>query len=330
MTHEQLLARALAQYPFAVAQTRFLGHSDKLVYRLDDRSGASYVLSIYLPAAGEEALGPIGRIDGRAIIQTEMALLNDLAASPLGTAQPVRCHSGSWVAQVDDDGRARFVTAVTFVHGAPMDAQAADYEAQAYAAGQAAARLHAWLGPRRWDFPPQRQDYLAVVMARLRRGLANGMVAPAQMTALARGGEAIYRRMDDMDARGQRGLVHTDLRAANFIFQQGRAVPIDFSRCMDGYPLYDLGEMCAHMGAAPIQAQILWGYRAIRPLSAADLRCVEAMYVLFIMSVVAENVLLGQNPAYVARTLGELTEHHIPGLLAGALFAPEVRAAACG
>ena len=56
----------------------------------------------------------------------------------------------------------------------------------------------------------------------------------------------------------------------------------------------------------------------------------KAMFVLFIMSVVAEFVLLEQNRDYVGDTLAALTEHHIPGLLAGALFAPEVRAAACG
>ena len=126
--------------------------------------------------------------------------------------------------------------------------------------------------------------------------------------------------------------MHTDLRAVNLILQPGRVVPIDFGRCMDGYPLYDLGEMCAHMGGSDhrVQAQILRGYGCLRPLSAEDLRSVEAMFVLFIMSVVAEFVLLEQNRDYVGDTLAALTEHHIPGLLAGALFAPEVRAAACG
>ena len=77
-----------------------------------------------------------------------------------------------------------------------------------------------------------------------------------------------------MDEKGQRGLVHTDLRAVNLILQPGRVVPIDFGRCMDGYPLYDLGEMCAHMGGSDhrVQAQILRGYGCLRPLSAEDLR----------------------------------------------------------
>ena len=331
MTHERLLAQALAQYPFALRRTVLLGHSDKLVYRVDARSGASYTLSIYLPEAGQDALGPIGWTGGRAAIQAEMALLEALRPSNLGTARPVRNCVGEWVSTVEDDGCARYATALTFVEGTPLNDRAADYPRQAFDAGLAAAELHRAFGAftRPDAFAPQRQAYLEEVLARLNRGVASGQVSPAQMAVLAQGGELIRRRMDAMDAGGQRGLVHTDLRCANFILQPGRVVPIDFGRCMDGYPLYDLGEMCAHMGGSDprVQAQILRGYGRLCPLSAEDLRSIEAMFVLFIMSVVAEFVLLKQNRDYVGDTLAALTQRHIPGLLRGALFAPEVRAA---
>jgi len=57
-----------------------------------------------------------------------------------------------------------------------------------------------------------------------------------------------------------KGIVHTDLRVANFIMVDDCAVPVDFSRSVYGYLLYDLGEMCMHMGGNETQRQILLGY----------------------------------------------------------------------
>ena len=106
--------------------------------------------------------------------------------------------------------------------------------------------------------------------------------------------------------KGQRGLVHTDLRAVNLILQPGARGTDRFRQVHGWLSPVRSGEMCAHMGGSDhrVQAQILRGYGCLRPPSAEDLRSVEAMFVLFIMSVVAEFVLLEQNRDYVGDTPG--------------------------
>ena len=95
---------------------------------------------------------------------------------------------------------------------------------------------------------------------------------------------------------------------------------------VNGYLLYDLGEMCAHMGGGDgeIPVQIMKGYHSIRKLTPEDIVSVEAFQMLVILSVLAEFILQRDN-SYVLKTLERLTRTDLVHLLAGEPVIPHIR-----
>jgi Ser/Thr protein kinase RdoA (MazF antagonist) len=139
--------------------------------------------------------------------------------------------------------------------------------------------------------------------------------------------EFVIERMGELDhLPNALGIVHTDLRDANLLAEGENVIPIDFGRCVYGYLLYDLGEMCAHMGGgdSDIPVQIIKGYHSIRKLTPDDIVSVEAFQMLFILSVVAEFILQKDN-SYVFKTLERVTETDLVHLLAGEPVIPHIR-----
>lgn len=162
-------------------------------------------------------------------------------------------------------------------------------------------------------------------MSQIALGIEAETITTEQYNQLSIGGEHIISCMKALDGvdRTMKGIVHTDLRVANFIMSGERAIPVDFSRSVYGYMLYDLGEMCAHMGGSEVQRQILLGYKSVRGLTAFDIHYVQSFFVLFLFSVVAEFIFRNDMP-WLSKTVGELCDTYIPGIMSKGFFASSV------
>lgn len=114
------------------------------------------------------------------------------------------------------------------------------------------------------------------------------------------------------------GLVHTDIRAENLLYDGVNAHPVDFTRSVYGFHLYDLGEMAAHMGEfvsdGSAKEQILSGYASVRDFTDFEAYCVEAFLVEFLLIITAQNVYLRDDPWFQETIRKKLVQRMIPDL----------------
>ena len=268
----------------------------------------------------------------------EMDILAALEKISFGTACPLKNLQQDYVSRLGQVEDAEvFATLTTFVDGTLIEEAQDDPLEMAYAAGAAAGKLHNasqnGLASIAIHRPHRRQAYLLRVMEQIRQGVTRyATVTQAQFSILQQGAEWILGCMQelDLDVGRNLGLVHTDLRAGNFLYRSGSAIPVDFTRSVYGYHLYDLGEMCAHMGGmAPhgaAQKQILLGYHRMRPFRKGEVLKVQAFFVMFLLILVAESNHAVGNP-WLLDTVSKLCEVYIPGLLVGGHFDASVRSA---
>ena len=319
MDYDRAAERFLAQYSLKSASIRLLGHSDKRVYKVVDEAGKCFVLGIYWPSGGEAYMRENADYYRRAGIESEMRLLKALdAGAGLHTAVPVLAASGSFAQELDIDGKPLCATLLTYVDGHPMDAGDASFPAQCHEAGAVAARLHNFADGAGEELlagrPALNRDYVRKCTGLIERGVFAGTIPRADFEALREAEAILLGTMEELDASPCRasGIIHTDLRAANFLIGEGGAViPVDFGRYAHGCYLYDLGEMCAHMGGEEIQRQILNGYRSVRPLHSRDIKHIEAFFMMFLYGVLAEFATRA-DMQWLPDTIRDMTERYIP------------------
>lgn len=257
-------------------------------------------------------------------LELEGEILGRLAALGCKTAVPQTTREGRYSLAVAPGLRA---TLCTVLPGEAMDKSPADPKAMAFAAGAAAGRLHnasqqevgTTLAP---DRPHREEPYVDAVLQRLSLGVTQyHSLTQEEYDVLQQGGKIVQACMAALrrDPARNMGLVHTDIRAANLLYDGADARPIDFTRCVYGFHLYDLGEMTAHMGGfvpdGSAREQILAGYASVRDLTEFDAYCVDAFLVEFLLIVTAENVHLKDDP-WFRETIGKkLVQKLIPDLL---------------
>ena len=164
----------------------------------------------------------------------------------------------------------------------------------------------------------------AVFYLKIKHVIEAKAMSKEQYNLLYDSGEKIISCMKSLDGMNYttKGIVHTDLCFANFIMVDDCAVPIDLNRSVYGYLLYDLGEMCMHMGGSETQRQMLLGYKSVCSLSSFDLYCEQVFSILFLLMVVAEFVLC-DNP-WLKNTVNRLCETRIPGIIDKGFFISSV------
>ncbi len=325
MNYDHIARRALELYGLTGAEISLLGHSDKRVY-LAVHGPDRFVLSLYIPSserpAGEREQ-PYLRPEA---ILSEARLMELLAekAPELGTQRILRSRSGALIESVGGVS----VRLTDYVEGEMLDDKSKDYPMLARRCGEVCAQLHDFALQQGLAIyegrPVHRQEYFRAILDDIEQAHTAGRITDAQFAAVQRGGKIILACMDALDAAGQIGFVHTDLRSANFLSDGTRVIPIDFSRGVLGYPLYDLGEMCMHMGDAPVQRQILGGYDSVRSLTEPDLHCIEAFAVMFILDVCAE-FLATNNASWLEENLLRIERYFVPGLENGTLLPRDFR-----
>ncbi|KKI91035.1 hypothetical protein WQ54_17090 [Bacillus sp. SA1-12] len=249
----------------------------------------------------------------------------------LQTPVPIKDKNGRLHTSMILNGKSVLCLLRKYIPGNELVKQSVAYMKQAYRAGLAAAKLHncsnQYLAGEYSNRPAHRQEYVQNVIHTIEQGIHVGTITQAQFEIVKQSLEFVMTRMDEMDKRPDYlGIVHTDLRDANFLSEGENVIPIDFGRCVYGYLLYDLGEMCAHMsgddGLAALE--IVKGYHSLRKLSHYDIVTIEAFKMLFILSVVAEQILQKDN-VYVYNTLKRLTEIDLVCLLSGKPVIQEIR-----
>jgi len=108
----------------------------------------------------------------------------------------------------------------------------------------------------------------------------------AAAEALLRERLAAYGRQDD-----RYGLIHADMRLANLLIDGGRTRLIDFDDCGLGWFMYDFAAGISFMEDHPqvpaLREAWLDGYRAVRPLSAADEAEIDSFIMLRRMALLA-------------------------------------------
>ncbi|SEO82640.1 phosphotransferase enzyme family protein [Paenibacillus sp. OV219] len=325
----------LEQYSLVAEQLELISHSNKMVYKVILSNKEQYMFDLFVKKEQEDTTSNDENnkyytpeaIASEARIQQ---ILNENYPE-LKSPSPVRNKDGQLLSLMTLNGISTQCLLRNFIPGVELTQYSPEYANQAYGAGVVAAKLHQCsINHMQNEYskrPVHRQQHVLKIINTIERGIEVGTITPAQYTIVKDALSFIIQRMDEMDQNPEYiGIVHTDLRDANLLTDGENVIPIDFGRCIYGYHLYDIGEMCAHMGGeGSIYCEsIIKGYHSIRKLSHFDIVAIEGFKMLFILSVVAEFILQTEN-SYVYDTLKRLTENDLVHLLAGEPVIPTIR-----
>lgn len=220
-------------------------------------------------------------------IQSELAWIDALRAEGVvNTPRPVPLKDGTLIADMADDGHTRHVVAFEFVPGKEPD------ESDGLAAwfrelGTIHARLHGHA--RRWQRPEgftrKVWNFESTLGARPLWGdFRAGLGLDTQGRALLeRAAGVLEAKLKPLEAPGDFGLIHADLRLANLLVDRDRLALIDFDDCGFSWFLYDFAAAISFIEHEPyvpeLRAAWLEGYAAVAPLPADA----EARLDLFVM-----------------------------------------------
>lgn len=276
---EQGVRTALPQWGLSrQTEVSLLTISENATYRLRD------------PDAGLEMALRVSRpgYNTRAEIESELAWIQALRADGvIETPAPLPLTEGGLIAEWEDEGALRYLTAFAFLGGAEPAADA-DLTSWFEELGAIHARLHAhargWPKPegfqrRIWNYATTLGDTPHWGDWRAGLGLtAEGHAVIERVSAI------LQRRLADYGHGPERfGLVHADLRLANIIVQGDRLSVIDFDDCGFCWYFYDFAAAISFLEHEPyipaLREAWLTGYRRVAPISAED----EAILADFVM-----------------------------------------------
>ena len=319
---DKFLNKITGLYNFPAKMAIHKMSSDKEVFKLADENGNEYFLKIYDKHGGDDMEQGVNIYHTHEQIKLEMDIM-DTVTSAIHTARPVRNKKDEWISEL---GRSKFATITSFVYGEPMEKSDSPREEMAFNTGITVARMHfassdgdlMELAKKR---PHKRQGYIEKMRKILARGIDIGTLSQQQFEMLSQCCGVVVECMTslDEDPLYNIGLVHTDIRWANLLYSNYKAIPIDFTRSVYSYYLYDLGEMCAHMGGPDIQSAILRGYHSVKPLKEKHFFAIQAFFVMFLMMVMAESIETLESP-WRLQVLQTFEEKYHPGLTTGKGF----------
>ena len=315
------MKKAIKQYDFQIKDIKQIDNGG-YVFLLNTLKKENFFLKIINEKTGWDYLRTENVFHSYEQLCIEMEILDALKNTAAKTAYPIKNNQGSFVSCLGDDINA---VVTSYIDGVLMQEAKDDPCGMAYAAGQAAAYVHEnspdMLAMQR---PHRNKDYIKRITDRIKQGVdIYKTISISEYEILETGAEYIISSMDKLDkssgGRENIGLVHTDLRCGNFMYADGLAIPVDFTRSVYGYFFYDLGEMCAHMGGmAPdgkAQAEILRGYNAVRPLTSEDKKTVQVFFVMFLVILIAESIETNrEDNQWFNNTVRKLCEIYIPSV----------------
>lgn len=144
---------------------------------------------------------------------------------------------------------------------------------------------------------------------------AGPRVQPQQIPVLQAAEDLIRARLTEYgQGRDRYGLIHSDLRLANVLADDGAVAVIDFDDCGFGWLLYDLASAMTFIEDDPLTPALIdsWlsGYTEVRALSEQDLAIIPTLIMMRRMVILAwlgsrpgTEVWLQQEPGYAAFTV---------------------------
>jgi Ser/Thr protein kinase RdoA (MazF antagonist) len=222
-------------------------------------------------------------------IQSEIAWIKALRDAGIARTPPVLdTLTGEPVAAFKDClGTEQYATVFGFADGEMLDATNAICSFEEL--GEIAGRLHShsadWIRPVGFDRPQW-----GVETALSREGHwgywgNNETLTDEDRTLLERVDRKIRRDIAEYGYPSHRyGLIHGDMRLANFIVDAEGIALIDFDDCGDSWHLYELACALSFIEDSPDAPDLVsaWlkGYNRIRPLEAPDMAVLPAMVMM--------------------------------------------------
>lgn len=278
-----LVIAALERWPIAAGgQPTLVNLSENHTFRVDGQGGGRHVLRLHRP-----------RYQSRASIGSELSWLEAITdETEIPVPRPIPGADGQIVQEVAPE---RFAAVFAFERGSEPQPDA-DLVPLFATLGRYAATLHnhslGWSQPEGfvrpiwdavgilepsglwgdWRKAPHVQGETLETLAALDAALR---------TDLAAYGTDI----------GRFGLIHADMRLANLLVDGEDTVLLDFDDCGFGWFLYDLAASLSFIETSPqVPALIrawLGAYMEIRPLTADDIRMIDALILLRRMALLA-------------------------------------------
>lgn len=317
--YQGLAEAALAQYPLREATARFLGHSDNLTFRVEEPGGTTYLLRIHKPVMS--FLNGLRQLPEA--IAAELAWMEALAwEGGFTLQQPMHTITNERVGSVMMNGEPVPCTLLTWLEGGHFSPSMPDAVDIVRQYGELVARMHEfstqWSPPPGFLRPSYDEMHFRRVFGRFSRGVDHEVYSEVVYRKLHSIGQAILDEIERLPGDSQHwGVTHNDLHVGNFVVNEGKVIPIDFSFCGFAHYLFDLS-VCLAGGLKPdLRPVMLEGYRSIRPLPEENLRPLEAYALAGRMSYYAYQIDNPTERAWLRRRLPLFIENEGARFLAG-------------
>ncbi|WP_066306961.1 phosphotransferase enzyme family protein [Bacillus sp. FJAT-29814] len=265
-----IASAAIPSYPFLSQSTiKLLNYSENATYLVTNtETGEKYILRVGRPG-----------YHTKTAVESELEWIKSINRhSSIHVSLPITGGNGDYIQVVNHENMAYHCTLFSFLEGeAPNEDHEHELISQFEMLGAITAQLHNhsilnWEELRK--FKRLTWDYDTILgqspkWGRWEDGLA---ITPERKALFTKASEKIRQRLERFGKAPDRyGLIHSDLRLANLLVDQGQIKVIDFDDCGFGWYLYDLATSLSFIEHKPYVPKLVesWlkGYRSVRPLS---------------------------------------------------------------
>ena len=265
MIQDDYLQQALKLYPLERPTAELIRHNENMTFKVIDTT-ARYVLRIHKSVSGfaNDAFFPDNY--SRNKVQSELEIITALRDNTnLLMQSPMPGQNGNIVQALPEGS---FVTLLKWVDGQTID----DIEKtdKVYKKiGAITGEMHKYFFDRRphktYDRNHYDQNLLSRIAECIDKATQAGFLIREQTQDMFATLAEIRRRLDELDMKYEKSIVHSDLSNSNLIInEEGQITPIDFSLCGYGHFYMDFGVLFGINGDAENRKDIIEGYKNIR------------------------------------------------------------------
>lgn len=252
----EFLNNVLEKYDMKAAQTELLRHNENRTYKVS-YDGQEYVLRIHKPVDTMNVTFLRGDMAQKELTQGEMLLLECLAQAGMpGTQIPVRNRDGEYVTDIDGT----YATLISWVPGECV-AKAEFTPEKASQLGEMLAVMHNSLKDCR---TLTRYAYDEGLIEKMQNRLVEIKKKDAFICEQSETIDALLKRLHKFlqSEKKHMLMVHNDLGESNFIYNNNRFVPIDFSLSGLCVREMDLASLYCHFEQKGLRQAIYEAYNA--------------------------------------------------------------------
>lgn len=283
MTNEKLL-ELLGRYDIQQSEIIFLRHNENRTYRVNDRTGKSYLLRIHDPLI-DNMKGLQHTYGG---ILGELQMLEKLGSWSINEVQtPVRNKDGELISIIEYEGELLNCSVLTWLDGRDMSKNDVNNLELVKKLGLQIAELHTFF--RQYEHsgmeirPSQGKANNERMIRVIHSGVQKNLFTSSDANVIEQTLQLINSRLDDHGGEAGPDLIHGDLSKGNTIITtEGEVRFIDFGFFGTGYALLDVA-MGALMLPSDRRDTFLTGYYRERENTANDLLQLEGFMLVSII-----------------------------------------------